>query len=785
MSSSPQPRSLLTIVAIVFTTAVIVTGSGCAKFGLNELLPPREPLQIKGGNTACLQNAGVRISDYLEGRGSTDDISAMFSCADDSIQLFLERTKTSTPGNYQPTELRNFLEKYFFGSGQISNALMAETMEFKRSILGGRGDRLTDTELKSLRRILSGVKDQLIKLAPLLPLTLERLSKLEPREQDQALLAVNQTLAEFGSLLAETAGDYPTVRLEALFREIERVTGSEGLRRFIARLGLVRSLKPVLLGTSQEQFRPEEWPRFLVTMGRIFGILVKGNPLMPDETGAFPVDTSCGVGREKLTHAVLDAFSLIEDAIRYHGSLEMIPFVEVDRVIDTLVQGDIGLVRPITLKRLTRPVFRRFLAGLNEGFLGREAEGITLLGVERARRAFLDWSDNQKYIQGVFSALGRFDCSELAINPGLIPRYSWQEMEGVSVEAAMGVSRPDELSPRTQAALQTFRSVISKSRPLQGVSGTLVEIDARLPSMRHTFNSLRMINILSVGYVLGQQGYRDKKFDPIRKSAGNMEAFVAAELDLMFVDIRDIGVDLQFLDPGASEGGGSRFRDGNLFTYSGNGDDLLDLHEGVELLSFLFSGKDASLVLHRLLEDECPSVPGGVFGTKLIEIECFKSKLRSNYDAYFSHLPGLVRYLKGSDAVSRNAFLDQMIRVAKANRLNPVYMELLDTDVIAVLPHYLEATYLSYDFDRNGRLNTDEALAAFPKFEPVLKRLANDPKMARKDLEALFTYLLDRGKAPETTGEKLGYLFWKWQGKNGWKLNVQRKRILDIFEQIQ
>ena len=40
---------------------------GCAKFGLFELLPPRNPLRVSGGETACLEDAGTSLAEYFDG----------------------------------------------------------------------------------------------------------------------------------------------------------------------------------------------------------------------------------------------------------------------------------------------------------------------------------------------------------------------------------------------------------------------------------------------------------------------------------------------------------------------------------------------------------------------------------------------------------------------------------------------------------------------------------------------------------------------------------------------
>lgn len=761
--------------ALAFSLALCA--AGCAKFGLHESVMPREPMQLKAGNTGCLSDAGTRIGAFLQGTGDSADIEAMFACADESLQLFLDRTKTNTPGIYQPVELRNFFEKYFIGGNMISNGLLAETMEFKRSILGGRGDILTADELRNMRRVLAGFRDQLLSLSAFRPLTLERLSGLPRAEQDIVIGAISVGLVRFGELLSQTAGDYSTDRLEALLVEFERSFPGEGLRKVISRIPLIRSIKPVLMGTSPEQFRGEEWPRMLGTLVDILGIYIRSHPILPEQLGLLTGSSVCGSSREKIADAGTALFALLEKAVRYHGGLEMIPFVELDKVIDSFLPGDLGSVRPATVKKFIRPFFRRFLAGLNPGVLGREAEGLTLVALERARRAFLDWSDNQRYLEGVFVQLSGASC----LDGGLRGRYSWAEIEEVPVEAAMGVARPEALSLRTQATLQVFRRVISRQLPLQGAAGMKLEIDALHPTRRHSFNSLSNINWLSLGYVLAQQGYRETRNDPVRRAGGDMNAMTEPEIDAMFKDIFDLGVDLEILYPETGDDGGStRFRDGNLFTYSGNGNTLLEINEGIEVLALLVSSKDSSAAIHEAMSNGCPSMPGGVFGTRLVEVECYKKRLGAEYSKHFSHLPGLVAYLDRLPSEGRVEFIDKLFEIARGNPMVG-YLELRDSDVIAALPHFVETFYRILDRDRSGLIETEEALVGFDRFEATIKSLVNDPSFKRKDLVAVYTYLLDRGAPPVTAGEKMGFVLWKLRGPGSWDLSVGRRRLLDIF----
>ena len=339
--------------------------NGCAKLGFGEKIPPAEIVKVRGGETACLNGAGRVIEDYIASRTGPQALEDMFGCVDSSIQLFLERTRTSTPGVYQPLELRNFIERFFIGENIISNALMAETMEFKRSILGGRGDLLTSDELRSMRRIMRSLKDALVRLDKYRPLTISNLSALSAAQQNEVISVINSAAADFGADVSLTAGDYSMVRLEALLKEFERTFPGDGLKQFINRFSLVRMFKPVLFGTSSDEFRSEEWPRFLKTAARVFGIYIKMQPLYPDESGKFPVFT-CGKGLERFREAGLEFFTLLDEAVANHGSLQMIPLLELSRVVDALDPTDFPDIRRISIKRFLRPFVQHYLAGDTE-----------------------------------------------------------------------------------------------------------------------------------------------------------------------------------------------------------------------------------------------------------------------------------------------------------------------------------------------------------------------------------------------------------------------------------
>jgi hypothetical protein len=111
-------------------------------------------------------------------------------------------------------------------------------------------------------------------------------------------------------------------------------------------------------------------------------------------------------------------------------------------------------------------------------------------------------------------------------------------------------------------------------------------------------------------------------------------------------------------------------------------------------------------------------------------------------------------------------------------------MEINDSDRLSTILHYVEAVYLSFDKDFSGTLNTDETLAAFDRFEGVIRQLASGASLDREGLRAVFTFLITHGKVPQTTYEKAVFLKWKWDGPRRWDLSVDRRMILAVFGKI-
>ncbi len=760
----------------VLAMGLAFSAAACGKFGIKELVEKPKPLIMKGEAAGCLKGSGELISRYFRGEAAAEEIGGMFTCADNSIQLFLDRTRTVKPDEYAPGELRNFLEKFFIGEDKVSDSLMREAMDFKRSVLGGRSDALTRKELLALRTLIAAFRDQLVSLQPFMPITVERLGKADPRVINDVVQALARSGREVGLVIQSTAAQYSVARFEGLLREFERIFPGEGLAFVLKQMPLLKALKPFLLGTGTVEFNPEEWQPLLVTGARIYGLVIKSKQFDEKYKEA---SLACGTGRERLVDLADDLLSLLAQGVRHHRD-DLISFPEFDRVFDSIDSEILGPVRPLSLKRLIRPIIRRVLGQDVAGATGREADGLTIEALARLGATVQRWANGQKYIEGAFKKLGQFSCDADPAQP--MPHYLPEEINAVSIADAFGVSSESELDSAIIEAAKAAQTVVSIHKPLYVNQGTSVILNPLVERRRHSYYNLSMLQWQASLFRMGILGYREDHNGDIEKL--ERMTLTVDEFDQIYRDTRDLAGDLGALDPTQWDAGKLRFRDANLFLFASNGDIFIDAAEGTQLLAFLVSSRSMASEVHSEIQKECPSLPGGAFRTRLVDIKCYREKLSENFRTFFTHMPGLSAYFRVISADEQKAFLDVLFRVTKSGRPFPDHIELADADRLTAILHYVEAIYVAFDTNFSGTLEASEATFAFGRFEPIIARLAAGQLDSREEMEALFTYMLANGKQPESFFEKMGFWFWQQQGPRFWKFKTDRTTLLKIFEQL-
>lgn len=232
-----------------------------------------------------------------------------------------------------------------------------------------------------------------------------------------------------------------------------------------------------------------------------------------------------------------------------------------------------------------------------------------------------------------------------------------------------------------------------------------------------------------------------------------------AELQTLFDQVKDIGVDLELLDKNNSGFISSRFIETNLFLSGSNGDEYANLVEMHDLGLHIVSGLNRASQLKKAIIKQClPDLGSDVSDQTEVTEAC----LLQVYLTETQSFEGLPEFLKLKSIYIDDLLKDYYLSMLKAAGYIPNDRKVIRIGDASLFPHvvqYIEMIYARYDSNKNGQLDKDEALVAFPVFKKTIKDVAKvfSPSLKDENLPGTFIYLLKNTKPPKTLVEKLAF----------------------------
>ncbi|MCM2323430.1 MAG: hypothetical protein NDJ90_09230 [Oligoflexia bacterium] len=748
-----------------------------------------QSLNLGGKDLGCLDGGTQTMVEYFHGHASSQQIGDLVDCMGRSLQLFADRTRGEAEGLYSDQELKNFIERYFLKDTRLPDGLVRELMEFKRTMLGGRSDRLTAGEIREARRFLEVIKEQAIRLQPFMPLTPEHYGSLSETEVDQGLSALESAASEIGKRMRGAGQDYEFTRLESLLTEVERTaltpSAAEAIAEFRASIPMFQRLKAFLLSPDHSRILSDEWEPLLTTSSRGFGLYLRFASIDQRYRSLVLANDGLAPGRAELLRIGRDISELLITAIgrRTEG---VIRFEEFDSFVDSIdpkylvVMGH--TLQPEHLKNGLRAAVRRGLGGAEPGAIGRGAVGLTQAAVNRAWRLIQDWAEAQRYLDLAFTQLGKRAAGMRIAAESRPARRS--QLLALTLEDVYGADQAG-LSAPVLAAVDRMRGVIAEQPSLYRRGGTEVYFDSRNVGEDPLFSyaGLSQMNSMNLLSRLLMSAYAE---EPARSKT----AVVQSEVERLYLDLRDLGVDLRIFDPDSDHVAQRRFLDSNLFTYAANGDELMDVSEATQILAYMISAKAATARVHRRISELCRA-PGATpeldfWGFPLIEARCYRKIFFERHAEMWSNMPELSEYYRVLRAdPKRKRILEAFERNIEAVSRKQGYSEApftsSETDTIFGLLQYLETVFMRFDLDRSGTIGMYEAFeapdAAFPVFRGALARASGFG--GDKNLRTLFSFLLGHGRIPGT----IDFIVWRLRGPE-WSFEADRGRMIEIMAEL-
>jgi hypothetical protein len=237
------------------------------------------------------------------------------------------------------------------------------------------------------------------------------------------------------------------------------------------------------------------------------------------------------------------------------------------------------------------------------------------------------------------------------------------------------------------------------------------------------------------------------------------------------------------------------FREGNMFTFSGDGinphkagtsDDLLTLTESIEQLSLIYSGMSIRTKIFSMAQKVCQGRDRqyDIFGDPKIPADCLKKFMVDTGYKYFNNLPGLKTYTQRLTRASRAKFFDDIWSVSQSECSDPQWVEFGEVVTFTTLMHYLEVVFIKYDHDQNEILDGAEVMRSFSRFsgfldEAIATTHPGDHYSVSMQ-KGIFAYLVSKRKIPGNIMDLVKLKWWDFNYFDNDRHQFDKVEVEDI-----
>lgn len=725
----------LHIIAAAFVLAALT--SGCSYlFGPK---PDEAKPFVKKSDSACLTTVKTDVGAWLS--DGQADIGRSVDCAVGSIDEFSRHVSGKTKNVYTEAELNEFITEYIIGNDSPNaghvNDFTEQILKFKQIVIGGTAGLITKDELARIKSILLRAKPLLITLSPNIP-TLRLNSS--SATIDQVSLA-NTNLAHLFEFFAQEFSRAEDGRPEIGLLDIlsgARTLGMKGVG-VEGWIPLAESLKALVLAGDSAVLRSREWAPMIRTVAQVWGLAVRAKYNLannPEMVGRdFPVFESL----------IRDGLDLLGRSVKAHDGT--IPNHVFEKLIDAL--GSKQMLPPMnghyvqsqTLKKLLPVIFGKLLYGRWHSDSDKQSPSFGTSQLAALRVLADDWIAGQAVINTALSGQK---------SAAIIPFT-----QALAANALTRKSFADDLTfTMAQRAQNQLLLFVSKGRPpIHDDQGRLIVVNRKeLPLMQKS--DLDMMNLTRVVVEAVITGWTHDA-----SNAQGLVGLTDVETQEVYLDLRELGHDLNFIDVRSMTAGTRTFMENAIFMSSSDGDAYLGLQEGVEWFNFVVSGGKVADRMYHDLEPRCGVVSDktgkrliDVLGNQKLEPKCFRREFLKSWTEYMPNLPRLVRWAQQDGSGARSAALLAGLEAAGRNR-GASDIDLVDSSEFrSMMPiaHYLESLFARHDVNDNDRLDSDEIWGAFPLLAPFIKKMGNGKADGLGMQKTILSYILEFGTVPST-----------------------------------
>ncbi len=691
-------------IQIIFATLICLTFVfGCT--GEEDEVNKVKEIKLSEGQSgtnsdSCLEDFSGEMSRIVKSEIKPDELAAFWGCVENTIRMFGRYVEGETPGKYTDEELRTYIENNFMKNSEnktISNELLSGMMGVKRVFMGGTEKTITENELKrgvKFVRLLGGMTYRAL---PYMKIYFKDFSndksikEFTDQEVEKSLVILKEISDDFASWVNKDPQAYGFLEFENFLKAWSKSfpkqeDGKTSLNDFMEYIPLLQSLKVVLIGEDKSKILDHQWTEFFNVFNQGLNVLIRFNYYIGGN------QTSLDTHNFKyVDNMVLSIFEMLKQGLEVHED-KTIPHSEMGDVIADLsyqLEFPLGLTSE-SIRKLWEAVVDYGLKPLNQDERDPNIKGLTESHLEELRTEYKYWFETQMYLNSL-----------------------------VSEDKSMPPTKNKDIR---KDAIKQVQRIVGSGVPLLLDDESRVYLDPLDSKVAYDFKSFFTLNWQRAIMRILIRGF--SKNENSRRNAISLRR---SELTNAAKDLKDL---LEAL--GVAKASDSAFETSktihqlvSIFMPHSRGESDLSLAEGIEYLSFIFSGIEAGGPLYKDAEQNCLINKS----KRTVSAKCYREIFQRRFNEFVVHMPRFVEFFSGLNADEKLEFQIALEDSVREEGYSDSDMLEGDINKSFILLHYIEVYLIRFDKDKSSVITRKEALDAFPIFKEVLEEVIDEQKL--------------------------------------------------------
>ncbi len=737
-----------------------------------------DTFEAESKELSCLSDVSAQLVAFVELQSDETSVLQSWQCLQKTLQVFKRRGKSDLVDGYKAKELQNFLNRHkkLLKGRSLEDDFFAEIMKLKQLLVGGELTKLSFNELDKLNDIFGILEQVSVDLLPHLSvLFFNETSNLKEAASKNKLFAAQSALIKaseqllpklsFGSLNYKFSDFINFLRTGSLF-----IKGVEPTQT-LPLLKLIEEAKVALFGTQDILENQDSWKKSVLFVIRIYNFALYTNSYFK---GGVSLNSD---GLEDFKNLNVELFNILDIAIEQRAD-KVLSYKNLDAFIDLFLSNS---QRMAYLFGIDAESFKTTYKTLASRLLDQRSilEKQSVVGIEKThiktlRREFYLWIETQQFINNNFKETAKITDASWRKNLSIIQNIDWQNKY-----PDLGTEEYSEM----ERAWQEFKDIFLVSPSIFYNLNKNLNINAKDTKYRiHTQASLTQSNWIRGVLRLFMRGYSEDSVRSLYRTG-----LTKAEVQNIFTELRPMGIKIGLIDPRNFRSGERIFNEANLFSFSGNGDNLMQFREVWELVQLLLTG--GVNVFQDFKEElelnHCDSAVLDVFNERTSNEDCFWKTYDEKKEKLFAHLPLWLKFDSNLKSMNQEAYAEMkqaLMTIAQVGSHNDGLIESGELKTMIMILHYVETLHYQYDKDLSGDLSEEELVSAVPRFKNFILKAKDDlSEDDENTIENGFLFLVYDGYMPDL----FDYAKFKFRRNVVGLGEATRLNILKVFAQLR